>query len=1058
LMAVGLQEHEAHTSAIFAHALDCIVMIDHEGRILDFNPAAERTFGHARERVLGRPLAEVIFPPALRAAHEGGFAHHLATGESRVLGRRIEVSALRADGTEFPVELAITRLPGENARLVGFLRDITERKHADLRLAAHRDLLAGVATGQSLAVSLDAICCFVESQAQGMLCSVLVLDADGAHLRNGAAPSLPAAYCAAIDGVAIGPAAGSCGTAAFRREAVTVSDIATDPLWENYKALALAHGLRACWSTPILGSDGAVLGTFAMYYPTVREPEPEHRQLIALATQTAALAFQREHADAALRASEARFRAIFTTGPECVKVVSPAGQLLEMNAAGFVMFEVASLAEVQARPLLEWIVAAHRVAFSQLHAQVMRGESGSLEFEIIGASGTRRWVHTHAAPLRDEQGNIRALLGITGDITERKSAEAALRQSEERFAKAYRSSPVAMLISAMADGRLIDVNESFVRLFGHERREDLLGRTAFELGLWRDPAERERLRVDLAQSGSLKQFETVFHKQSGELGHALASVERIELQGEPCSLSIIYDITARKHAEALLEASLDGLNEGVMVSELDGHLVRWNRAALRMHDYATLDECRRGLPEFTDTFELLASDGGEVPFAQWPIERILRGETVHEWEVRLRHKRAGWVKLIVYSGTLVRDAAGSPLLALLTMTNITERRQLEEQLRQSQKMDAIGQLAGGVAHDFNNILTAITLHAELASAHPGLPAEVAETLREISSASDRAASLTNQLLLFSRQQVMQVRHFNFSDAVTTSAKLLKRLLGEDVRLDLILHPRPLPICADEGMLGQVLLNLGINARDAMPHGGGLLIETTERVVGAEEAQLHPGTAPGRYACLRVQDTGQGIAPVVLPRIFEPFFSTKAVGKGTGLGLATVFGVVQQHRGWIDVESKLDKGTTFLVFLPLVEPPVQVEKTKSAVAMPRGSETILLVEDENAVRYTVRVMLERHGYRLLVAEHGPAALALWQLEHGKIDLLLTDLVMPGGLGGRELAAQLQTESPALKVIVMSGYSADLAGRDLVLPTRQRFLQKPFTLDALLTTVRSALDAH
>ena len=947
-MAADLQAQESHMGAIFAHALDCIIMIDHDGRILYFNPAAERTFGHTRERVLGRPFAEVIIPPALRAAHQRGMAHHLATGESRVLGRRIEVRAQRADGAEFPVELTITRLPGARVRFVGFLRDITERKHTDRMLAAHRDLLAGIAAVQPLAESLDMICRFVESQAEDMLCSVLVLDADGAHLRHGAAPSLPAAYCGVIDGIAIGAAVGSCGTAAFRREAVIVADIATDPLWENFKAVALVHGLRACWSTPILGSGGAVLGTFAMYFSTVSEPELEHRQLIAMATQTAALALQREHA------------------------------------------------------------------------------------------------------------------GV------------ALLQSEERFAKAFRSNPAAMSISAMADGRMIDVNESFVRLFGHERREDLVDRTATELGLWRDPAERERVRAALEEADSLKQFETVFHKKSGELGHALASVERIDLQGEPCLLSTIYDITARKHTEALLEAtiyditarkhtealleaSLDGLNEGVIVSELDGRPVRWNRAALRMHDYTTLDDCPRQLPELADTFEILASDGGQVPFAQWPFERILRGETVHEWEVRVRHKRAGWVKLMVYNGTLVRDAAGSPLFALLTMINITERRQLEEQLRQSQKMDAIGQLAGGVAHDFNNILTAIILHTELASTHPVLPAEVAETLRAIRSASDRAALLTNQLLLFSRQQVMQLRHFNFSAAVTTSAKLLWRLLGEDVRLELSLHPRPLPVYADEGMIGQVLLNLAVNARDAMPRGGLLLLETTERVVSAEEAQLHPDTAPGRYACLRVQDTGQGIAPEVLPHIFEPFFTTKDVGKGTGLGLATVFGVVHQHRGWIAVESKLAEGTTFSVFLPLVAPPGEVEEPKSAVALHRGSETILLVEDESGVRYTVRALLERHGYRVLVAEHGAAALALWQLEHGKIDLLLTDLVMPGGLGGGELATQLQAELPALKVIVMTGYSVDFAGRDLKLPARQNFLQKPFAPDVLLTTVRAVLDA-
>jgi signal transduction histidine kinase/ActR/RegA family two-component response regulator len=390
--------------------------------------------------------------------------------------------------------------------------------------------------------------------------------------------------------------------------------------------------------------------------------------------------------------------------------------------------------------------------------------------------------------------------------------------------------------------------------------------------------------------------------------------------------------------------------------------------------------------------------------------------------------------------------------------DITERKQLEEQLRQSQKMEAIGQLAGGVAHDFNNILGAMMMQTELTAMIDGLPEEVCSGLHEIRRAAERAANLTRQLLLFSRRQVMQPRQLDVNESVTSLARMLQRILGEDIRLQLNLHPKPVVTYADAGMLDQVLMNLAINARDAMPGGGQLNLETAEKTLDDTQAQLIAGACPGRFVRLKVSDSGCGIPPENLSSIFEPFFTTKEPGKGTGLGLATVFGIVKQHNGWLQVRSEVGRGTTFEVFLPASETPtaatpVLTEKSQ----LPGGSETILLVEDEQAVRTLTRVVLERYGYTVVEADDGVAAQEVWAEHKNRVALLLTDMVMPEGVNGQELAAKLQAEKPDLKVIICSGYSTELAGRELKLRPGQSFLQKPFPPDQLLEAVRKLLDA-
>ncbi len=693
------------------------------------------------------------------------------------------------------------------------------------------------------------------------------------------------------------------------------------------------------------------------------------------------------------------------------------------------------------------------------------------EYRIRHKSGEWLWVLDKGQVVqRDEAGRPVRVAGIHKDITERKRAEAALRQSEEKFGRIFQSHPDAIVLTSM-EGHILEANAGFTRLTGYSF-EEVRGRTTIEINFWADLTDRERFIRVLRSEGSAAECEARIRHRSGELRTCLISGDVMEIDGASVIVGLMRDITRRREAEetlrrteaervrhvALLEASLDTMTEGVIISDLEGGIFYWNCPALEMHGYASIDECRRQVHEFVAIFELTDPQGQTVPYEQWPLVRVLRGEEVQALELRVRRKSDGWDRILSYSGALARDPAGKPLLAVLTLTDVTEQRRLETQFRQSQKMDAVGQLAGGVAHDFNNLLTVILGNAGLLETAPGLTAEERGAVQEISVAADRAANLTRQLLAFSRRQVIQLRTHDLDAIVAETTKMLRRVLGENIALHYESSAALPAVEADRGMIEQVLMNLAINARDAMPEGGRLTIRTRLEIVGAEDERYGEGSTAGNFVCLAVSDTGCGIPVEYLPHIFEPFFSTKDIGKGTGLGLATVYGIVRQHGGWLSVESTEGEGTTFEVFLPALPAAVeQIEAERRLEIPPGGSETILLVEDEDSVRQVARAVLERLGYAVIEAVSGAAALATWPAVRAKVDLLFTDLVMPGGVNGRDLAARLRDDKPALKVIYCSGYTAEITGRDFALEEGVNFLQKPYEFNHLARTVRACLDA-
>jgi len=412
-----------------------------------------------------------------------------------------------------------------------------------------------------------------------------------------------------------------------------------------------------------------------------------------------------------------------------------------------------------------------------------------------------------------------------------------------------------------------------------------------------------------------------------------------------------------------------------------------------------------------------------------------------------------------------------PVLASRTVhcygAETTERLNPEAQLRHSAKMEAVGRLAAGVAHDFNNILTIIQGHAALLAQSPGLAPKSEKSVGQIVAAAEHASQLISQLLMFSRKQVMQPRHVNLNDIIQNLTSMLRGLIGEPVVLEFNPAPDLPPLWVDVGMMEQVLVNLVINARDSMSRGGRLLLATSRQTLDPVATLLNPEARPGEFVCLRVTDTGCGMDAATLGHLFEPFFTTKEPGKGTGLGLATVYGIIKQHRGWIVVDSQVGQGTTVTLFLPSAAKPGQTVSPPEAPSpaqapsrppMSRGDETILVVEDEPALRELVVSLLELCGYRVYQARTGVEALKVWARHKEEVDLLLTDMVMPEGMTGRQLAERLQAEDPALKVIYTSGYSPGMAGKDITLMEGFDFLAKPYPPSRLAHVVRECLDGH
>jgi PAS domain S-box-containing protein len=697
----------------------------------------------------------------------------------------------------------------------------------------------------------------------------------------------------------------------------------------------------------------------------------------------------------------------------------------------------------------------------EIHAGLVDGETGrDSEGRIRRKDGTTRWISVSWQPVYGENGSQLGIRSSIVDVTERKQADELLLASEDTFRTVVENSLAGIFV--IRDGKFVFVNRRAAEINGFENPEEMIG-----LPFWKqvhpDHREMVRERAGRRQSGEAvpEHYEFKGLRKDGVPVWVEVRAVLADFKGEPAIVGNIVDIDERKQAEETLRASeesyrrlFESIRDAILVADRDRRIIDCNTAFTELFGYC-LDEIRGQRTswvyareeEYTALGEKLQGREKKPNFFTTIRYRKKSGEEF-PGETNVFHYRNEAGETIGYIG-LIRD--------------ISEREMLEEQLRQAQKMEAIGRLAGGVAHDFNNLLTGILGNTDLALMADGSDETVRDNLLNIRYATERAASLTAQLLAYSRKQVLTPRVFDLNLLVNHNRKMLGRLIGEDISLQVDLDPKTGCVQTDPALLEQVIMNLAVNARDAMPGGGTLTIRTRNERLGEKIRAHNPEVRPGKYVELTVSDDGIGMDAETLEHIFEPFFTTKEVGKGTGLGLSSVYGTVRQSGGHVFVESEQGRGTAFRIYLPQVQEDPDPESF-TASRLPFGDETVMIVEDEESVRKMVRTVLERHGYRVIEVDDSREGLAL--LEDGKsgeVNLLIIDIVMPG-MNGRDLARRITGRYGNLKVLYISGYDESVhRGRrtrgsaEENVPGGNNFLPKPFSPGQLLQKIRTVLDA-
>ncbi len=688
------------------------------------------------------------------------------------------------------------------------------------------------------------------------------------------------------------------------------------------------------------------------------------------------------------------------------------------------------------------LVAAERGLFSDEDRTILYGVGNQ-----IATALERARLREHLEQLVDQR-----TAALRAEMGERQRAETAVRESEER----YRD-----LVNEVNDGFFVTdergvitfANRALVKIHGRSDLSEMVGHPFTDFIPARSVDQLQAtFRAGIEAGPQPTTITAPIARPDGSEGVVEINPVNVVEGGRVIGTrGVVRDITERVRAEQALRLSdsiLKQIGNLVLVADSDG-LIRYASPSVRTVLGYDPEEV------LGDGWWTLSLDQPDERARQKAAAaRMARGEVpppaeLYERAVRARDGSLRWI--------LWNDSKGPGDFVIGVGYDVTERKTLEEQFRQAQKMEAVGRLAGGVAHDFNNILTAIIGYSDLLLADPSLAAAARNDLTEVRTAADRAARLTRQLLAFSRKQVLQPQLINLNDVVSEFEAMLHRLLGEDVRLATVLAPDLGTVEADPGQLEQVIMNLAVNARDAMPEGGKLTIETRNVDLDEEYLETHSGVTPGPCVLLAVTDTGHGMDDSVKAHLFEPFFTTKELGHGTGLGLATVHGIVHQSGGHIWVYSEPGHGTTFKIYFPrLQEGPVALQREKAQPELPAGSETVLLVEDDPGVRKLVASTLGKCGYQVLEAEDGAAAAALARSHKGLIHLLLTDVVMPG-MSGRSTAESLVQSRPEARVLYMSGYTDEALTRHGILEPGIHLIQKPFTPGALARRVRQVLDA-
>jgi two-component system cell cycle sensor histidine kinase/response regulator CckA len=883
---VALVQSERRKAAVLDSVLDCIITMDAAGVVIEFNSAAERTFGYTKADAIGRPLADLIIPAASRQRHTDGPARYLTTGEGPLLDKVIEMTAMRSDGSELQVELAITVIHSEQAPIfTAVLHDITARKQAD--------------------------------------------------------------------------------------------------------------------------------------------------------------------------ETRARLAAIVDSSDDAIFSMSLDDTILTWNAGAERLYGY-SAEEMIGRSKMLLVPAGLRGGLKPILAKAARGEPGEpFETRRVRKDGSLVDISLTISPMTESGGRVTSLSAIGRDITSRKSTEVAVRDERDR-AQRFLDTADVTLLALDVNGRITLINRKGCDLLGWTESE-LLGQDFLEMCLPERSRIALRKKFETVLDGDLSVVEAGVLTKSGEerLVEWRNTLLKDDVGRVIGTFSSGTDITERSQAIAALQTAeermrfaLQGANVGIWDMDYTTGVLRWSEIL----------EAQYGLAPgtFGGTFEAFTER--LHPDDRQAVLEAVGKATDFGTDFSILHRSIwpdGTVHWLSGAGRVLLGKDGQPSRGIGISQDVTKRHQLEQQYQQTLKMEAIGQLAGGVAHDFNNLLTIILGYCEMMLEDLGSTNACHVGLVQIQRAGLSAAGLTRQLLAFSRKEIISPELLDLNVVLANMRAMLRRLIREDVKIALTTGSELALVMADRGQIEQIVLNLAVNARDAMPKGGTLKIEVATVELDDRYVKTHASVRPGPYVALTVADTGEGIPPDVQTRMFEPFFTTKEPGQGTGLGLATVHGIVTQNGGSIEVASAVGVGTTFRLYFPQAPAAAgSIEVAVPVVHARRGGETVVVVEDEEGLRLLITSLLKRLGYTVLVAANAAQAIALFD-EHHSIDLLLTDVVLPGG-SGPDLSTWLVKGRPELKVLYMSGYTDEAIVHHGVLDPGVAFLSKPFTAQALGLKVREVLD--
>jgi PAS domain S-box-containing protein len=763
---------------------------------------------------------------------------------------------------------------------------------------------------------------------------------------------------------------------------------------------------------------------------------------------------ERESAEEALRRTEQQYRSVVDNIKQVIFQTDARGVWKFLNAAwteitGF------GVEETLGKSFLSFVHPEDRLRHAEMFQPLIenRGDYFGHEARYLTKAGGFRWIEVFAQLTTATDGRVLGIFGTLTDITERKRADEELAATRARLEHLLLSSPAVIYSASVAPPHAItSLSENVARQLGYEVHEVVDDPEFWAGRLHPDDAARARATwaATLAEGRCSDQYRLRHRNGHHRWIHDERRLVRDET-GHPVEIVGSWvDVTEHRQAEEArvrLAAVVEQSAESIVITRLDGAVEYVNPAFERLTGYTRGELVGRNA-------RVLKRGKGATAFFHGVRETLGAGEA---WSGQVTNRRKDGspydAAAVVFP---VRGADGRVVNYVAGMHDVTHERQIEDQLRQAQKMEIAGRLAGGVAHDFNNLITVITGRAQLLLRTDGVTPAQRRDIELIRETANHAASLTRQLLAFSRKQAIVPRVLDLNTVIGHMKKMLGRLIGEDIELVITPGAAAGRVKADPGQIEQVVMNLVVNARDALPNGGRIAVTTANVRLEGDAARLRVDLPAGDYVMLAVSDNGCGMDAETQAHVFEPFFTTKAVDKGTGLGLSTVYGIVKQSEGDIQIESEPGAGATFKIFLPRVDADVAGEAEGARVNLPRGSETVLLAEDEDAVRGVARELLALCGYTVLEARNGRDGLVLAREHQGPIHLLLTDVVMPM-LSGTELAQQLGPLRPAMKVLFMSGYTNDTEALRRIAQGEIPLLEKPFTTEALARAVRTALDS-